>query len=176
MAARAARGDRGRSLAQWFCLIVGATLVVVGLLGFLAEAKFDTAIGGDPGQLDGGDVLIFEVNGWHNVVHIASGMFLLVFAARHAAAKTAALAFGVIYAVVTVIGLIDGKDILGVLPIDKEDNVLHALLTVSALLVGSISTQDGHSAGDRGGADTTAPGRGASSTRGEVGAVGQSRH
>jgi hypothetical protein len=34
---------RGRSAAQWFCLIVGATLVVVGLLGFIADAKFDTS-------------------------------------------------------------------------------------------------------------------------------------
>ena len=45
---------RGRSAAQWFCLIVGATLVVVGLLGFFAEAKFDTSAGGDPGALEEG--------------------------------------------------------------------------------------------------------------------------
>ena len=38
--------NRGRSAAQWFCLIVGATLVLVGLLGFLAEATFDTSAGG----------------------------------------------------------------------------------------------------------------------------------
>ena len=72
---------RGRSAAQWFCLIVGATLVVVGLLGFIAEAKFDTSAGGDPGALDGENFVLFEVNGWHNVVHIASGLFLLALAA-----------------------------------------------------------------------------------------------
>jgi hypothetical protein len=68
---------RGRSVAQWFCLIVGATLAVVGLLGFIAEAKFDTSAGGDPGALDGENFVLFEVNGWHNIVHIASGLFLL---------------------------------------------------------------------------------------------------
>jgi Domain of unknown function (DUF4383) len=88
------REDRGRSLAQWFGLIVGPALILVGLLGFLAEAKFDTAAGGDPGALDGHDFIIFEVNGWHNVVHIASGLLLLIFALRHAAARAAALAFG----------------------------------------------------------------------------------
>src|SRR3712207_1690791 len=114
--ARAAKGrdfagerQDGRSLAQWFDYIVGATLVLVGLLGFLAEAKFDTASGGDQGALDGEDFLIFEVNGWHNLVHILSGVFLLLMARRHDTAKTGALAFGAIYAVVTVIGLIDGK-------------------------------------------------------------------
>ena len=36
-------GSRGRSTAQWYCLIVGVTLLLVGVLGFLAEAKFDTS-------------------------------------------------------------------------------------------------------------------------------------
>ena len=43
--------NRGRSAAQWFCIVVGATLVVVGLFGFLAEATFDTSAGSDPGAL-----------------------------------------------------------------------------------------------------------------------------
>jgi hypothetical protein len=62
-----ARDDRRWSPAQIFCLVVGATLVLVGLLGFLAESKFDTSRGGDPGALDGENFIIFEVNGWHNV-------------------------------------------------------------------------------------------------------------
>jgi uncharacterized protein DUF4383 len=136
------RHREDRSPAQWFCLIVGATLVLLGLLGFLAEAKFDTAIGGDPGQLDGEDFLIFEVNGWHNVVHILSGLFLLAFAARRAAARAAALAFGAIYAVVSLIGLIDGKDVLGIIPIDRADNVLHVLLALFALAAGLLSGRD----------------------------------
>ena len=154
------RYREGRSPAQWFCLIVGPTLILVGLLGFLAEAKFDTAIGGDPGQLDGEDFLIFEVNGWHNLVHILSGLFLLAFAARRAAARTAALAFGAAYALVSLIGLIDGKDVLGIIPIDRADNVLHVLLTLSGLAAGLVS------AGDRG--TERAGGRVDSHRRGEA--------
>ena len=134
--------DRGRSTAQWFCLIVGATLVLAGLFGFLAEATFDTSAGSDPGALDGENLIIFEVNGWHNIVHIASGLFLLVFAGRHRSARTAALAFGAIYGVVTVIGLIDGHDVLGVIPVNPADNVLHVLLSVIALAVGLAAPRD----------------------------------
>jgi hypothetical protein len=134
--------NRGRSAAQWFCLIIGGTLVLVGLLGFLAEATFDTSAGSDPGAVDGENFILFEVNGWHNVVHIASGLFLLALAGKHRTARTAALAFGAIYAVVTVIGLIDGHDVLGLIPINPADNVLHILLTITALAVGLVSDRD----------------------------------
>ena len=134
--ARGGRNDRSWSPAQIFCLVVGATLVLVGLLGFLAESKFDTSTGGDPGALDGENFIIFEVNGWHNVVHLASGLFLLALMRRHDSARLAALAFGAIYGVVTLIGLIDGHDVLGLLPVNPADNVLHLLLTVAAFAAG----------------------------------------
>jgi Domain of unknown function (DUF4383) len=133
---------RNRSAAQWFCIVVGATLVVVGLFGFLAEATFDTSAGSDPGAVDGENFILFEVNGWHNVVHIASGLFLLALAGKHRTARTAALAFGAIYAVVTVIGLVDGHDVLGLIPVNPADNVLHIVLTATALAVGLISHRD----------------------------------
>jgi Domain of unknown function (DUF4383) len=144
--------NRGRSAAQLFCLIVGGTLVVVGLLGFLVEATFDTSSGGDPGAVDGENLVLFEVNGWHNVVHILSGVFLLALAGKHRTARTAALAFGGIYAVVTLIGLIDGHDVLGVLPVNPADNVLHILLSATALVVGLISDRDRREVHDEPGA------------------------
>jgi Domain of unknown function (DUF4383) len=48
----------------------------------------------------------------------------------------------VIYAAVSVIGLVDGKDVLGLFPIDKADNVLHILLAVAAIAVGLLSARD----------------------------------
>jgi hypothetical protein len=71
---------------------VGATLVLVGLLGFIAESAFETGSG-----VQGDDLIIFEVNGWHNVVHLASGLFLLALMGRHDTARIAALSFGAIY-------------------------------------------------------------------------------
>ena len=128
--------DLSRSPARVFCLVVGATLVLVGILGFLAESKFDTSSGGDGGALDGENFIRFEVNGWHNVVHIASGVFLLALMRRHDTARLAALSFGAIYGVVTVIGLVDGKDVLGLIPVNPADNVLHVVLTLAAFAAG----------------------------------------
>jgi hypothetical protein len=134
--------DLSRSPARVFCLVVGATLVLVGLLGFLAESKFDTSSGGDPGALDGENFIIFEVNGWHNVVHIASGLFLLALMRRHDTARLAALSFGAIYGVVTIIGLVDGKDVLGLFPVNPADNILHIVLTAAAFAAGLAPLRD----------------------------------
>jgi hypothetical protein len=134
--------DLSRSPARVFCLVVGATLVLVGLLGFIAESKFDTSSGGDGGALDGENFIIFEVNGWHNVVHIASGLFLLALMRRHDTARLAALSFGAIYGVVTIIGLIDGKDVLGLFPVNPADNILHIVLTVAAFAAGLAPLRD----------------------------------
>jgi hypothetical protein len=126
-----------RSPARVFCLVVGATLVFVGVLGFIAESAFDTG-----GGVDGEKFIIFEVNGWHNLIHIASGLFLLALMRRHDTACLAALSFGAIYGVVTVIGLIDGEDVLGLFPVNPADNVLHILLTVAAFAAGLAPLRD----------------------------------
>jgi hypothetical protein len=125
------RDELSRSPARLFCLVVGATLVLVGVLGFIAESAFDTGSG-----VQGEDFIVLEVNGWHNVVHLLSGLFLLAFMGRHDTARIAALSFGAIYAVVTVIGLIDGEDVIGLFPVNAADNVLHIVLTLAAFAAG----------------------------------------
>ncbi len=141
--------DRGFTPAQWFCLLAGATLLLVGLLGFIADASFDVAGSGDgesrgnaDGQLQGDGFLGFEVNGWHNVVHILSGLLLLSAFRKRKSAKTIALVFGVLYAIVTLIGLIDGNDILGFMPINPADNILHLVLSAAAILAALASRAD----------------------------------
>jgi uncharacterized protein DUF4383 len=130
-----ARG--ARTPAQWYCTIVGATLVLVGLLGFLADSGFDTG-----SAVQGDKLVVFEVNGWHNLVHVASGLFLLALAPRRRAARTAALAFGAVYGIVALWGLIDGNDVLGLLPVNGADNVLHVLLAALGLIAGAVSDGD----------------------------------
>jgi hypothetical protein len=131
------RAELSRSPARIFCLVVGATLVLVGLLGFVAESAFETGNG-----VQGDDLIVFEVNGWHNVVHVASGLFLLALMGRHDTARIAALSFGAIYGVVTVIGLIDGEDVIGWFPVNGADNVLHILLTLAAFAAGLAPLRD----------------------------------
>jgi hypothetical protein len=139
--------DRGRTPAQWFSVVVGPVLLLIGILGFVADSTFDVghndANGGD---LQGDGFLGFEVTGWHNLVHIASGLLLLACANRRSSAKVATLGFGAVYAVVTVIGLIDGNDVLGFIPVNAADNVLHALLSIGSLVAGFVSSGDDRAA------------------------------
>lgn len=132
--------DRGRTPAQWFCIIVGAVLVLAGLLGFAFDATFDTVSDGN--ALNGNTLLGLEINGWHNLVHIASGLFLLAMSPKRSTAKTGAILFGVIYAVVTIIGFVDGEDIFGLFPVNAADNVLHLVLAIAGIAAALVSRAD----------------------------------
>jgi hypothetical protein len=148
---------RGLTPAQWYCLLVGLALLLAGVFGFAADASFDTSAttdgdrtGNADGQLQGDGFLGFEVNAWHNIVHVLSGVVLLAAFRRRSPAKAVALAFGVVYGVVALIGLIDGSDVLGIIPVNAADNVLHIALSALGILAALMSRGDG----DRGKSDT----------------------
>lgn len=129
-------GDRDeRTPAQWYCLIGGAALLLAGLAGFIVDSGFDTGSNLDGGKLIG----IFEVNGWHNVVHVLSGLLLLGASAKRTSAKTVAIGFGVVYGIVALYGLIDGSDVIGLIPINGADNVLHIALAAAGIFAGLAS-------------------------------------
>ena len=138
-----ARGDArtgtgAKTPAQIFAYLAGAVLVLVGIVGFIADSSFNTG-----SSIDGDKLLgIFEINGIHNLVHIGSGLLLLAVAPKRATAKTGVLAFAVIYGIVTVIGLIDGETVLGLIPVNAADNILHIALTAAALLAAFASRAD----------------------------------
>jgi hypothetical protein len=130
-----ARDDRRRTPAQWYCLLAGLSLLLAGILGFIADSSFSTG-----GGIDGDKLLsIFEVNGIHNLVHVASGLLLLAASPKRASARTVAIAFGLVYGIVTIIGLIDGKDVLGLIPVNPADNLLHIALSALGLTTGFMS-------------------------------------
>ncbi len=125
-----------KSPAQVYALTFGATLVLAGSLGFFYNADFST---GDTDR----DALIglFDVNGWHNVVHILSGVAGLVLARSWSGARLYAYAFGLTYLIVTGIGFAvgDGESILGLIPINTADNLLHLAIAVLGLLAAIVS-------------------------------------
>jgi hypothetical protein len=144
-----ARSDDKRTPAQWYCVVFGGTLLLVGLLGFLANASFVTGK-----ELEDDPFLgIFDVNGWHNVVHVASGAVLLAFAKKRATAKTAALTFGLVYGLVTLLGFIDGSDVLAIIPTNGADNVLHLVISTLAIVAGLASSGDDRAVDRHPGAD-----------------------
>jgi len=133
--ATADRTDRRRTPAQWYCLLAGLSLLLAGILGFLVDSSFDTGDG-----IQGDELLsIFEVNGIHNLIHLASGLVLLAASPKRASAKAVAIGFGLVYGVVTIIGLIDGEDVLGLIPVNSADNILHIALSALGLIAGFMS-------------------------------------
>ena len=117
----------GRTPAQLYALLVGGTLVAAGIIGFFYSSDF-----GSPGKVD--DVFgILSVNGWHNVVHIVTGGLGLL--ALGYAARAYAGGLGVVYIVVAIWGFVIGnhENILGFIPVNTEDNVLHAILGLAGV-------------------------------------------
>lgn len=122
-----------RSPAQLYALIFGAVLTVAGIIGFFYNSEFTS----DKSVRDA--VLgILDVNGWHNVVHIATGVLGLAAAGAYASARGYALGLGAVYIVVAIWGFIigDGDSILSIIPVNTEDNILHLLIGVSGIAAG----------------------------------------
>lgn len=124
------------SPAKLYATLVGAVLTIAGIIGFFYSGSF-----GSPGEVD--KVFgILAVNGWHNVVHLATG--LLGLAAAGYAARQYALGLGLVYLVVAVWGFIigSGDSILSIVPVNTEDNILHLILGLTGLAAGA-ATQAG---------------------------------
>ena len=120
----------GSSPARLYATLVGGTLVIAGIIGFFYSSSF-----GSPGNVDA-VFGVLNVNGWHNLVHIATGGLGLLAAGY--AARQYALGLGVVYIAIAVWGFIigDGHSILGFIPVNTEDNFLHLILGVLGVAAG----------------------------------------
>jgi uncharacterized protein (DUF697 family) len=123
-----------RSPAQLYALVIGLTLVVAGIAGFFYSASFSTGDGTERDAVLG----ILDVNGWHNLVHIASGAIGLAVAASYGGARTYALGLGAVYLLITVLGFIagDGEELFNLIPVNTEDNFLHLLIGIAGIGAG----------------------------------------
>jgi hypothetical protein len=130
--------DQGtrRSPAQVYALLFGAVLTVAGIVGFFYNSDFTS----DKSVRDA-VFGILDVNGWHNVFHIATGVLGLVAAGSYASARSYALGFGIVYIAVAIWGFIvgDGDSILSILPVNTADNVLHLVIGVSGIAAGTAT-------------------------------------
>ena len=123
-----------RSPAQVYALVIGATLVVVGIVGFFYNASFGTGDGTERDAVLG----ILDVNGWHNVVHILTGAVGLLVAGSYGGARAYAIGLGVVYLLVALLGFLagDGDEIFNLIPVNTEDNVLHLLIGIAGVGAG----------------------------------------
>ncbi len=130
----------GKTLAQIWSLALGAVLVVVGIVGFVVEPSFSV---GDDAQR--GTLIVFDINGWHNVVHLLSGVVGLAMAGTAARARLFSIGYGIVYVLVTILGFIvgDGGLLLSIIPINTADNLLHLAIAVTGIAVGLASPTTG---------------------------------
>jgi hypothetical protein len=114
---------RGRTPAQLFCLVGGAVLLLRGVVGFVVlDSSFST-----PGE------------GWHHLIHLASGLVLIALAREAAGARAAALGFGVFSTGLAAIGIADGSDVVGLIEADAADKTFHTVLGLASLAAGLLS-------------------------------------
>ena len=102
------------------CIVLGVVFIVVGLLGFI------------PNPLVSADGL-FAVNGAHNLVHLISGLALLIGALALNQARTTLWVVGFVYGLVALLGLFSGDMLLGFIHINTADRLLHIALTIVLL-------------------------------------------
>jgi hypothetical protein len=102
-------------------MLFSVVLLLLGILGFFMSSP-----------LFG----LFEVDGVHNAVHLVSGLIGIIMASM-GSGKSFARIFGVIYAILAVIGFAMGGDkLLGLMAVNGAGNVLHAILAVVFLYLG----------------------------------------
>lgn len=115
-------------MARTFAMVLGVVMLLVGILGYVLNPTGGLLLG------------IFAVNAPHNAIHLVTGIAGLA-AAFMGWARLFCQAFGVIYLLVGVLGLVatDGSGmLLGMVHNNMADNVLHLAIGGAAAFVGFV--------------------------------------
>ncbi len=100
--------------------LLGVVLLLIGVAGFFVS----------------GNLLVFEVDTVHNVVHILSGVVALTAMKNYSYSRLYLILFGLVYGLVTVVGFMNAGDILGLFMVNSADNYLHLVIAAVCLVVG----------------------------------------
>lgn len=114
-------GPSGIAWPRAVALAFGAVYTVVGVVGFFLTG-FDDFFGHTGEELVG-----FEINPFHNLVHLAIGVAGLLLARTLAGARTYGWLLGVGFGAAFVYGLLAVDASWDFLAINWADNVLHAI-------------------------------------------------
>ncbi|MFQ5540760.1 MAG: DUF4383 domain-containing protein [Candidatus Paceibacteria bacterium] len=106
--------------------ILAVVFLAVGILGFI------------PAFAPNGMLLgLFEVDALHNIIHLISGLaFVWAALAAETTGRMVFKVFGIIYAIVAVVGLVQGDTVLGIIAANMADHILHVVLAVVILYIG----------------------------------------
>lgn len=116
------------SPARLYATVLGAALLLLGIVGFSYSASF-----GSPGEVDAA-LGALRCNGWLNLLHVATGALGLLLAG--AAVRTYALSLGCLYTALAIWGfsLAGDASIAGLLPAGTGNDSLHLALGLLGLL------------------------------------------
>ncbi len=123
-----------------FALLFGIVFLAVGVAGFLPAPLTSDLHPGHP-PVDGGRQLLglFPVNMFHNAVHILFGLWGLLASRSLGGSVTYARGVAIIYAVLTVAGLVPNlQTMYGMVPLYGNNVWLHALLALVAAYFGWV--------------------------------------
>lgn len=112
-------------MIQKLAWVFAVVFILIGILGFV------------PGITTDGHLLgIFEVSLLHNIIHLATGIIAALVASSEENARLYFKVFGVVYALVAVIGFVQGTSVLGLIGVNLADNILHVAIALVALWAG----------------------------------------
>jgi hypothetical protein len=111
--------------------VFGAVYLLVGVVGFAVTSGIGFF------STEGANLIIFEVNPLHNVIHLAIGAALLYAGLKNiTTARTINAGVGAVYLLVGILGLFLLSSPLNIIALNGADNVLHLASAVLLLGVG----------------------------------------
>ena len=116
-------------MARTFTLVLGVVMLLVGILGYLLNPAGGLLLGA------------FAVDGVHNAIHLATGVLALA-AAFMGWSRVFCQAFGVVYLLIGVLGLVATDSagmLLGMLHNNMADSFLHLAIGGAAAYVGFVA-------------------------------------
>jgi hypothetical protein len=120
---------RGRTVPEILALAFGAIYLLVGIVGFFVTGFDKFFVHTDK------HLLVFEINGMHNVVHILIGVAGLVLARTLAGARTYGWLLAVGYGAAFLYGLFAVGEAWDFLSLNWADNVLHLATALVGLVI-----------------------------------------
>ena len=112
--------------ARTAALVLGVVFIIVGVLGYISNPLV-------------GPYGIFITNSMHNLVHIISGIFLLIGVYTALTPSMALKILGVVYAIVAVLGFVmmkGGDGVMFGIAMNSLDHWLHVVLAIVILAAG----------------------------------------
>lgn len=131
---------RDRSPLRTAAMVVGATFVLVGILGFIPGLTTNYDQLGAAGHQSMAKLLgLFQVSVLHNIVHLLFGVAGLAMARTSANARAYLIGGGAIYLVLWLYGLVvDKASSANFVPLNNADNWLHLGLALGMIGLGVV--------------------------------------